>query len=181
MSSRGPRTKREFYRGWLDLRFGNRIRMWPSQAALAEACFGGTVTARSQGGKAGGGACHYRVPATEAASDPRYAGMAFNESAPDEELLYQGEYSHGAVVGGHYLFGSAVKLPMRQALALHAQEKTGLDALGTLLHYCNAKSFDMMAELVELYPQAVIEFGAYGRCLGVIPGHNTVIWEIREY
>lgn len=174
----GPRNKAEFYQGWKALRFGNRVRMWAGQEELAASDYGGTVSARST---VAGGLCVYGVPAEVATSSLVYAGMAFNESAPDAHLLLQGELCHDSRLGGYYLFASAEKLPMRKALASSGQHHRGLGALLLLRAVCNPKGFDMLMELLDLYPDAVIEFGAYSRNLGEIPGHNTVVWEVREY
>lgn len=172
-----PTTKKDFYRRWLAMEFGNRVRMWSNQADLLVSYFAGTVTARA---KEAAGRCYYRVPVKEAATSPAYAGMTFNESAPDDYLTIQGELMHDTLQG-YALFSSTEQLPMRKALASSGVQYYGLQALGRIKYFCNAKSYAMMMELLDLYPEAVVEFGCYSRCLGEIPGHNTVIWEVRNY
>jgi hypothetical protein len=178
MSCLAPTTKQDFYRRWKNLEFGNRIRMFDTQQDLRESGYTGLVSARSKG-IAGGGRTAYGIKAFDAAFERYYADMTFNESAPDDVLLFQGELMHGCPEG-YYLFGSTTKLPMRQAM-LQGVQYHGVRALGLLKYYCWPASYDMLMELLDKYPDAVIEFGAYGKELGELPGHNVVIWEMRNY
>lgn len=36
-------------------------------------------------------------------------------------------------------------------------------------------------DLLDLYPDATIEFTCYDIDLGVIPNRNTIFWEVRNY
>jgi hypothetical protein len=171
-----PTNKADFYRRWQALEFGNRVRMWAGQADLAASGYAGTVSARS---KVPGGKCVYGVPADLAASSPQFAAMTFNETAPDDLLLVQGEFMHDGL-RGYGLYCSADRLPMRKALAASGVQHWGLAALGRVKHYADAKGYDMLMELLDLYPEAVIEFGCYARTLGELPC-NTVVWEVRNY
>jgi hypothetical protein len=56
-----------------------------------------------------------------------------------------------------------------------------LEAKITLRRYLDSSSYDDLMDLVETFPEHVIEFGAYETNLGNIPGRNTVIWEVRKY
>ena len=47
-------------------------------------------------------------------------------------------------------------------------------------HLCLSSLADLEA-IVELYPDHVIELGAYSCNVGVIPWRNAVIWEVRRY
>ncbi len=182
----GPKTKDEFYAGWMSLRFGNRIRMWGNLEELLADDYQGTVTVRT---KVAGGECHYGVPGNMVESlltgmirgGLKAEDFSFNESAPDNDLLIQGELCHDTQLGGYCLFSSTDKLPMRKALAASGTQYRGLQALGRLKHYCNTRGYEMLMELLDLYPEAVIEFGAYGHKLGVLPHNNVITWEVREY
>jgi hypothetical protein len=102
----------------------------------------------------------------------------FNESAPDERLVLQGEVSR--FVGGLYLRYSTLKLPMRSAMK-DARDVGGASAQAILRGVLTGSSYEDLDALLELYPDAVVEFGAYAKCLGAIPGRNAVIWEVRAY
>lgn len=69
---------------------------------------------------------------------------------------------------------------MREALKIPIDVK-GLTAKYVLEHYCNPKSYDMLMELLDLYPDHVIEFTVFNKDVGVMPGHNTIVWEVRRY
>ena len=45
----------------------------------------------------------------------------------------------------------------------------------------NENSYDDLMELVELYPEHVIEFSATEGEVGLIRGRNHVVWEVRLY
>ena len=100
----------------------------------------------------------------------------FNESAPDTDLIIQGEYLSSI----RYLNYSYEKANMRKAMdnSLHAE---GVKAKLILRHFANDNSYSMLEDLGEAYPDSVIEFGIYEKCLGEIPGHNIIIWEVRGY
>jgi hypothetical protein len=58
---------------------------------------------------------------------------------------------------------------------------TGLKTKIVLEQYCNPKSYDMIMELLDNYPDHVIEFTVFDKDVGVMLGHNTIIWEVRKY
>lgn len=180
-----PRDKTEFFPRWKALEFGNRIGMWQSLRDLLESGYEGTVTVRS---RRPGGPCLYGVWVQDAASVSAelallhgfaVSELAYNESAPDQDLLFQGEVTR--LPSGLSLYGSAAKRPMREALRASGEHYDGVAALGRLRHYCNPNGLDMIESLLEDYPDAVVEFGCYSRHLGVLPFHNTIVWELRNY
>lgn len=179
MSRPAPTDKQDFYRRWQKMEFGNRIRMFDTQEDLKESGYNGLVSARTKG-VAGGGRTAYGVKAFDAAHERSFAGMTFNESAPDDVLLFQGELTHIAL-GGYCVFGSTLKLPMRQAMSEGGTQYTGIRALAVLKHYCWPSSYDMLMELLDEYEGAVIEFGCYGKEVGELPHHNVLVWELRNY
>jgi hypothetical protein len=182
---RGPADKADYYRRWEAMEFGNRVRMWPSLDALLADDYRGSLGVRC---RVPAGPCRYGVDFADVraavgelavAADLTPSDFTFNESAPDDRLLLQGEFTY-AIVGGHYLFGSTAKVPMRKALATGTHHWR-LDALGRLKAVCWPKSYDMLVELTDLYPDAVVEFGVYSAAIGCWPGHNAIVWEVREY
>lgn len=104
--------------------------------------------------------------------------IVINESAPDDRLLLQGECVYEP--GGIYLRGSFERTNMRKAME-NAWVRTGLEAAELLRQLATPASYDMLRELMDEYQNHVIEFGIYDCLLGTMPGHNTVIWEVRKY
>ena len=47
--------------------------------------------------------------------------------------------------------------------------------------YLDPSSRDDLDALLELYPDATIELTAFDIDTGVIPGRNTIFWEVRDY
>ncbi len=169
-----------------NLEFGNILTMWNSVESLLSSNYNGYVTIRS---RLAGGPCLYRVFKDNVVHEleqllstgVNLTDILFNESAPDDNLLYQGELMHNGDYGGYYLYGSSAKLPMRKALVESGQEHRGLQALGRLRYYCNPTAFDMLMDLLDTYTDGVIEFSAYDRSVGIYPGNNVLIWEVRNY
>jgi hypothetical protein len=172
-------TKAEFYRLWNAVALGNKPRTWKDVATLEASGYTGLVTAREAAGR-GGGRCRYRVPAREAAGvTVGWAAPTFNEAAPDDRLLLQGEAAH--IVGGLYLrFSTTPGLAMREAMR-DAREARCAAATLILDAYLAPSSRDDLDALWDLYPGAVIEFGAYRGPVGCLPHRNTLIWEVRHY
>jgi hypothetical protein len=102
----------------------------------------------------------------------------FNEAAPDEKLLIQGEVMLG--IYGYNLTYSLLKLPMREALKQSVQYVNGLKTLILLEKYLEPNSIDNLKEILNKYPDHVIEFSTYSIVLGHLQ-QNTVIWEVRNY
>jgi hypothetical protein len=50
-----------------------------------------------------------------------------------------------------------------------------------LARHLNPNSLADLYATLELWPGHVVELSAYERCLGVIPGRNGVLWEVRDY
>jgi hypothetical protein len=175
-------SKREFYRLYFAGAFGNALRTWPTCEALNASGYGGTVTIR-EAGRAGGGFCRYSVPVSEvrrvlleAHVDP--SRVTFNESAPDHQLVAQGEVAR--LVGGLALRYATAKRPMREAMAT-ARDVTGATAVAVLRSALSESSYDDIEALLDLYPDAVVEFSAYAGLVGNAPGRNAIVWEVRNY
>ncbi len=177
--------KDAFYKLYHGMRLGNRLRTFDNYAALRDSGYRGNVSMRYKDIAADEFKA-YQVPtaavplrmgefATKGANPDKFT---FNESAPDDELIMQGELCH--TVGGLQVSYCCDPVNMREAL-LRCVHVDGLFARELLrLHMCN-RSYEMIWELLDLYPDSAIEFGVYSRYLGVLPRHNTVIWEVRNY
>lgn len=170
------RSKRAFYERWRKGLLGNRPRVWTDAEALAASGFGGTVTAREDTGR-GGGRCLYRLPVAQAVV--LGPGWTFNESAPDDELVLQGEAAR-TVRGVTLRYSTQAGLPMRPAMRT-GTEVSGASAIALLDWGLTPTSRDDLDALWDLYPDAVVEFSAYARNVGDQPHRNALIWEVRDY
>lgn len=106
------------------------------------------------------------------------ARLYFNEPAPDEVLKIQGYLARGA---GEYIldYSTAVNVKMQQAMQ-HPKKLSGLSSVTALLRkYMDPTSFVEVFELLDEYPDCVVEFSTYGQDCGILPGRNTLIWEVR--
>jgi hypothetical protein len=178
-----PKSKTEFYERYLKGDFGNRPRSWATWADLLADGYNGRVTLRDM---APGGPCYYGIEVEDLKKGILPSGCAtlsdkrFNEGMPDEFLTIQGnvwydlglKLEYSCVPGiGHR---DAVRQPnMRQA--------EGLMASSLLKTYLDPNSHDDLRELLDLYPEAVIEFSTYSKPVGVLPNRSTVFWEVRNY
>lgn len=112
-------------------------------------------------------------------SVPDAAQWYCSAMAPTSLTLLQGEVMQ--TDRGLYLYFSRVRKPMRDALREKPEEAIGIRAVTLLRHFLNAKSYDWLEVLLDRYPGHVVEFSAYGKCWGTLPGYNTVFWEVRNY
>lgn len=63
----------------------------------------------------------------------------------------------------------------------HAIDYTGLRALQLLKKHLNSNSFDDLFELLDRYPEHVVELSATDVCLGTLSHRNAITWEVRKY
>lgn len=80
------------------------------------------------------------------------------------------------------LLAAESKCGMRDAQKLHLLiPRTGATILGLLDRYMDASSRDDLEILLELYPDATVEFSCFSVDAGVLPNRNTIFWETRNY
>ena len=165
--------------------FGNKLRSWDSVQEYKESGHVGTVTVRYKGNSSSP-FCKYNIKSSDAdsviksiiSSGAKEELIVLNESAPDEKLLIQGELTKDS--GGYSLFYSCEQGKMRDCMKFGIQIY-GLSAKLLLMKYMNANSYADVMELIDSYPDHVIEFSTYDQCLGSCHGRNTIIWEVRKY
>lgn len=177
-------SKVEFFDLWKRGRFGNRLMGWSNLEELKASGYRGKVSVRYK--DAGGGFCAYEIPVEQVntvvsewlARGAKEDLIYFNESAPDDRLVIQGELMR--TTQSYCLYYSREKIKMRDAMrnGLHAY---GLEAKMILQSAMTPSSYEDIQELIDLYPSSVIEFGVYERCLGSCNNRNCVIWEVRNY
>lgn len=187
-------TKRDFLEKYTSGQLGNKIRSWPSIAALKSSDYRGPVSIRS---RTSNWKTMYYVPQERVFACERQFGpdFYFNESAPDDRLTIQGEYWNNHT---RYLMYSRAQVAMKQALGLPLvsdpqtwrygidpanwrHESEGLRTEMLLRANMNANSYEDFQILRDNYPAHVIEFSCYDTELGSVPGRNTLIWEVRSY
>lgn len=83
--------------------------------------------------------------------------------------------------GGLYLNYSTAQTHLRAALDRSGRHAERSAALAILRWACCPNSYDDLMTLLDLYPDAVIEFVAYDAEIGDIPHRNTVVFEVRSY
>ena len=154
---------------------GNKLRHWSDWDALRLSGYGGDVTVRS---RAVAGSCTYSVP-TAWTHQTAAPDVYYNESAPDHRLILQGEVQRDTE---HLtLFYSTEQAKMRHALHNSGHHAQGIVAKELLKARLWPSSYDDLMELLDLYPDHIIEFSAYDVALGDCRHRNTVIWEVRNY
>lgn len=180
-------SKKQFYKLWKGLKLGNRIQVFENIDEFLTSGWIGLTSIRYK--EPGSPYKAFHIPAHKVldkvaefvAQGANKQLFTFNESAPDDCLLIQGEIQYIYELGhGLTLTYNTKKCAMKEAME-HPLTATGLRAKMIMEYYMNPKSFDMIRDLFELYPDDVIEFGVYGKNLGILPGHNTVIWEVRAF
>lgn len=183
-------TKVEFYRLWHRGALGNKLRTWAHPDHIP-ADYKGNVMLRPMN-SAGGSASIVELPIKTARKFWRWhidrcirPQRFANECAPDSETVFQGEVYRD--VGQLYLFGfyreyspDNALMRMRDALKL-AKEYRGLAAELMLRKVAFPASREDLLELMDCYPDHVIEFTAYRRAVGHCRQRNVIVWEVRSY
>jgi hypothetical protein len=186
--SRNPRTvrfKHEAYALFLGGFFGNKPRTWKDYRTLMGDNFKGNVSIRSRAGM-GRSRVQYGV-SMENVSEvvDRLSGqgicvddLTFNESMPDDHLVIQGEVTMAP--GGLWMHYSTAKDRMNAALAEDPKHAKGFDAQRLLKDGMQGRDYMHLVDLMEEYPNDVIEFSSYSVPVGE-EKTNSVIWEVRGF
>jgi len=111
--------------------------------------------------------------------------LHFNECAPDDEVLFQGELMRG-YLGRLEFRGCFPKLGVLQRMrdcleGTCVNHMRGLAVLLMLRRYLSPAAYNDVEELLDTYPDHVIELTAYLHELGWAKGRNVIIWEVRNY
>lgn len=180
------RTKEEMYRLYYEGAFGNKLQTWTSYESLIASGYDGTVTMRYKG-KHGGAWSSFNQKIEEIpleierwvrqGADPTL--IQYNESAPDERLIFQGEVMRD--LGFYHLVYSFEKTKMNYAMRNNPLKTKGLHALCVLREYMSTNSYEDLMLLLDNYPDSVVEFSVYEMDLGCLPHRNTIFWEVRNY
>ncbi|MBI2044370.1 hypothetical protein HYT24_03335 [Candidatus Pacearchaeota archaeon] len=180
--------KREFYPLYEKGFLGNKAKTWNSYKEIIESNWKGKVTMRSKkGGDRKQAKYGVRLEEIEKnINDWKKMGISedmivFNESMPDEDLIFQGE----AILknGRLYIYYSTLKKQMNIALAEKSDVLEGFWAEKAMKENCTNESFEEFKKLITLFPKSVIEFSVYSKPIGNQShlNKNTIFWEVRNY
>lgn len=118
----------------------------------------------------------------------KYDDIYFNEvlERQDELVAIQGElmaYDPQRPEQGMHLFYNDVQMRMREAMRAKPKVATGWRAKALLELHCDPSSFDCLMEILELYPDHVIEFTCLKQAIGSMSsvGRNTIVREVRKF
>lgn len=183
-TDRAPRTKQEYYRRWLRGELGN---YWPSYGSVDEALRAGrqgkgvlAVRAKVPGFNTRFDLGEREARQVEAELRARRIPASVSYMTKDDKAHLQGEVRR--VPGGLELYYSTARgQNIKAALRESGQHAYGLEARSILQWGLDAGSYEDVIDLLDRYPDAVIEFSAYEIHQGAMPHRNTIIWEVREY
>jgi len=180
------KTKRQMYTLLRSGALGNTLRTWRSSDDIAADGYEGEIALRMSTGSSG----HFitgidmrssiQLGNTLARADINITDVVFCEPFPDDQLVLQGEVMD-APFGLVLAWSDVPRLNMRQAASRGFQHTFGLAAKTLLRARLSDSSYDDLMELLELYPEHVVEFSAAESFVGNRPGRNAVIWECRAY
>lgn len=186
-------SKADYFAVWNRGLLGNKLRSWSRERDIPASVPSGVMLRVAQPGASYARVVPRRQVRAIMAQEPRWAGFwQFNEAAPDDHAILQGELFRGHDVPGsgkHGLcfFGSERRpedrgklIRMRDALKT-ARHYEGLETKLLLQRLLTPASLDDLLELLTAFNGHVIEFTAYDRCLGWAKGRNIIVWEVRAY
>lgn len=175
-------SKQEFFRLWELGVLGNRPHLFRDPATAYASGFP-LIGFRRLGG---GGGTWERVPREQVfitaqrwATGTPYIMDSAIAPADDTHITLQGEVCR-TFRGWEGLMGVTPGLPMRQAFPL-MRPVSGAEVLVLLGSYMDPSSQDDLRDLLDLYPDATVEFTCFDMDCGVITGRNTLFWECRDY
>jgi hypothetical protein len=104
-----------------------------------------------------------------------------DDGCPDSERVMQGEICR-TFRGLEGYIDVGATLPMRQAAAAgHMKNYSGSTVRYLLDRYMDPSSIDDLYALLDLFPDATVEFTTFRVDVGVFPNRNTLFWETRNY
>lgn len=177
-------TKAEFYRLWEAGMLGNRNNIYRSPLKAWQAGF--PYYGFRQLAKAGGGRWE-RVSREEFWLTVRnwnewkipFIIDSATHPAGFEDITLQGEVCR-TIRGLEGFMGYTPGFPMRKAFPL-MRPVSGSEILVLFNRWMDPSSQEDIRDLLDLYPDATIEFTCFTKDTGNIPGRNTILWETRDY
>ncbi|MBR9705368.1 hypothetical protein GOV12_08190 [Candidatus Pacearchaeota archaeon] len=187
---KNPKTiknKQECYLLYNNGFFGNKVRTWDSYKQLLDSNYTGFVSMRSRGKIINRKKVHYNILVKDIPEvlnqwkneNINTTKISFSKTPPDNKLILQGEITQ--TQKGLFLLYSTLKKPMNQALKENEKFIQGLRVNIILKEILTPPSYDDLMEILNLFPNDVIEFSCYETNLGNLPYRNMIIWEVRGY
>jgi hypothetical protein len=179
--------------------FGNNIRQWNNVEALAATLadekdeFDGLVMMRF---RFPDGPVQKDLTVEEglvAAAEVAASGVCsiddiyFNEVLENQDSVtaVQGELQRLTVPPfGLYFMCNFTPMRMREAMRhKDVQHVFGIRVKAILAQYCDLASYENIFSLLEDYPGHIIELTVCTEPVGLLAcfGHNTIVWEVRDY
>lgn len=167
-------NKADFVRRFIEGEFGNRTPVWWSIADVpldyaGELCFRGLAP---------GFKTVYNVQQPWPAQPPKCYVSSMIPKSVEALGLLQGEVYRSPEYPS--LFCSREPVSMKAALERGTQMH-GITAVLLLRRFLCPNSLDWLYHLLDTYDGHVIEFSAYAVNYGMLPGFNTLFWEVRNY
>lgn len=172
------------------LRLGNTFRTWDSLAALEASGYRGCVTQR--GSLPGVSSTDLFIPNISVAEvlerSRDLGGVYWSEVAHRPDCPGGDCHGCGRTINleamrterGLYLrHAHHPTLNLRHDLIRNGRDVEGLQAATVLRRYLQ-EDFDVLQELWDSYPGAVIEASRFSGPVGVL-GRRLVVWEVRDY
>ena len=187
------KNKREFYKLWEEGLLGNRTKIFHTLEEALESRE--PQIGFRQVGKAGGG----RWSLVKKENQPRDQFIAkvtieyqiwknlgtpfiMDNSVPNHRSTLQGEICRTYKGIESFLAVGYGLPPMRISIQENLHVHRGGATTNYLLDkYMDPSSRDDLRDLLDLYPDAAIEFTCFDCNVGVLPHRNTIFWEIRNY
>ena len=179
---------------WRAGAFGNKLRSWTVEE-WRESSFDGVAALRVKEGP-GAGLCAYHLKSRVDVERMLHVWLLggastsmlmVNEQAPSELTIIQGEYRNGVWADGtgapklDTFKYSHERCHMREAFKLHTRTSHGLTSNLILKEAMTPASYEDWQDLLDRYPEHVLEVSVYDRCLGDLPHRNALVWEVRRY
>lgn len=188
------RSKRKFFELWEAGVLGNRTKLFHT---LEEALSSGEKQIGfREVGKTGGGAwvlhkqkdsltrLEFEVVVAVEYSIWVAKGRTFimDNSVPNDHSVMQGEVIRTYNGLESFLAIGRGLAPMRITMAqgLH-KHRGGAETNVILERYMDPSSRDDLRDIMDLYPDAAVEFTCFDVNVGNLPHRNTIFWEIRNY
>lgn len=180
------KTKAEFYALWEAGALGNRPHLFREPRAAFGSGF--PLVGFRQLGAAGGGkwqrVSHMDVLTTAKqweAEGRKFIMDSGTYPADDSCITLQGEVCR-TYRGLEGYLGYCPGHTMRAAMAAGLlQHRGGAATLVLINRWMDPSSQDDLWQLLDLYPDATIEFSCFTKDVGIFPGRNTLFWETRTY
>ena len=110
----------------------------------------------------------------------RLDNIYFNEDIKSDHIILNAEIVE--LGEGMYLTYSTMHEKMRTALKLDSHFLfSDLQIRLFLRGIMDISSYNDLFYLLDNYPEHTIEFSCWEHQVGIIPGRNTIIWEVRKY